>query len=279
MRGIIKPTALFLIAACSLLVWPPVCPGVWRAHEEGFSIDLPESWVPIPSHLIEAMKEQVRETAPNAMIADYEVGYRLGISNNWFSYPYLLVVVNDEGPLPARELSALKGISRAEVAKTVNQGLDEVVSTLAVGRIRYDRQSGILWTSMQSTMPEAGRISGLVGIVLTTSGFVQVEGYTRAAEFTEFAPVFRQAIQTMRFSGDTRRLESRGAEGLAGLWQAILVFVLAIAVVFAAWMAYAKRKREPHFGGDESQDRDRETAQDDERAGVESGPRKEQGGK
>jgi hypothetical protein len=160
----------------------------------GFSVNVPPGWVRIPDDVLDEFEKNVASLMPNVKKQTYDYGFQLGPVDKWFTYPYILIHVNEAGRIPSGQLESAprinrdlhKGLKRAETE------LKSMVSNIEMNKTYYDARRHILWTQIGANVAEVGPVRGLMAAVLTQRGVIQISSYATAAEFDRYAPLFEQ---------------------------------------------------------------------------------------
>ncbi len=247
-------TAMAGILALVLLVGT-TCFGVELPQSfpagDGFTMHLPENWKPIPKNVLDTYSRAIAKMAPKAEKQSYDYGFQRADTPKWFTYPYILVQVKRSGRIPEEQLEALKRIEKAmdDSFAKAKDSLSSFTSNASIGEPLYDPATHILWTRVAIDVKETGTVRGIVGVILTTEGFIQIACYAKDVDFTEYLPLFETVINTteisdkMKYSGGTTAEtgETAGSEQSAvSLGTIALVFAGAMLIVIG-WRA-SRRK-------------------------------------
>jgi hypothetical protein len=221
-----KTLILSLLVLCLCL--GSTCFGVDLPREErtaqGITFHLPAGWKPIPKDVLDAYCEAVAKMAPNAAKQSYDYGFQLAESAKWFDYPYILVQVNRSGRISESQFESMKKVEQdmARGMEKTRDAMSSFASGARLGEPVYDPASHILWTRIVLDVKGAGMVRGVVGVVLTERGFIQVSGYAREMDFPSYAPVFEAIIRNIAL-GDELKYRSLSGESLKPMdWGKVL---------------------------------------------------------
>lgn len=168
-------------------------------QKNSFSITLPAGWIEIPRDVIDAYKGAISRIAPNRQKQDYDYncGFQLGNAKKWFGYPYIVVQINNTGRIPKNQLENCERTPLQEIYDKNKKGLFPPTLDLQVGKMYYDEPAKIVWVRSESKVVNVGQISGIIGMVLTEKGFIQVDGYSLKDDFSIYEPIFQSVIRSV----------------------------------------------------------------------------------
>ena len=155
-----------------------------------FSISLPDGWVEMPRHIIDAYEKGMARLAPNAPRQHYDYGFQLGNERKWFKYPYILVQIQNTGRIPKSQLEKLEGYSVQKGLEKHKNDSSPVMEDIQTGKMYYDKTKKIIWLRIESNVVGVGTISGLSGLIPTEKGIIQVSGYSTKSDNSTYEPVF-----------------------------------------------------------------------------------------
>lgn len=168
-------------------------------QKNSFSITLPDGWIEIPREVIDAYKGAISRIAPNRQKQDYDYncGFQLGNAKKWFGYPYIVVQINNTGRIPKNQLENCERIPLQEIYDKNKKGLFPLTLDLRVGKMYYDKQAKIVWLRSESNVVNVGLIAGIIGMVLTEKGFIQVDGWSLKDDFSIYEPIFQSVARSV----------------------------------------------------------------------------------
>ncbi len=159
---------------------------------DGFTIRLPSNWTAIPKDVLDAYSDAVAKMAPNVEKQTYAYGFQLSSAQNWLTYPYILIQVKRTGRVPEAQLKSIKQVQQGldkGIAKA-QDSMSKMVSDARFGETIYDPTSHILFTQIGMDVKEVGLVKGLIALLLTEEGMIQIAGYAKATEFADSVPIF-----------------------------------------------------------------------------------------
>ncbi len=163
--------------------------------KDDFSIKLPNTWAEIPSNVLSDYSKAIALNAPNLPKQVFNYGYQLK-SDQWFTYPYILVQVKNVGRIPSGELKRYKKLKR-EMEKGLDkasESMSDLVSNSMIGEPVYDDVNHILWTTLTMQVAGIGPVKGLMATKLTEKGIIQFNGYSTADSYDKNAKLFRETF-------------------------------------------------------------------------------------
>lgn len=185
--------------------------------EKGFKLNLPADWIAIPKQALNQFSAHLKKVAPDAARPQYDFGFQLRASQNWFEYPYILVQVKNNGRLPESELKNLKKIESG-----LNQGASEAENRMSalltqaqIGETFYDERSQRLWATMSINVADVGMVKSLLVFFLTERGMIAFGGYAKEADFAYHSNVFESIINSVSLA-DNLRYQPRWTDALPG---------------------------------------------------------------
>ena len=66
------------------------------ATKDGFTIHVPDDWIQIPKHVLDAYSETISKAAPQAQKQIFDYGFQKLPVDTWLTHPYLLIQVRRE---------------------------------------------------------------------------------------------------------------------------------------------------------------------------------------
>lgn len=165
---------------------------------DGFTIRLQDYWTAIPKDVLYAYSKALTKMVPGADKQTYAYGFQLSTAQNWFAYPYILIQTK-KGRIPEAQLESIKKLQReldGDLTRT-QDFMAAIVSDARLGEAIYDPSSHIVFTQMEIDVNEVGLVKAFIAIVLTEEGVIQINGYVKAPEFPDYAPVFEQIARSI----------------------------------------------------------------------------------
>ncbi len=248
-----KRTCMLLLSL--LFIMPAVlCPAVETGTrlptKEGFTLQLPRGWKPIPGEILDAYEREIARMAPKAETQDYDYGFQLSSARKWFAYPYILVQVKSSGKVPQDQLRSMARIGEAMDTgfARARESISSIAANGKMGEPVLDEAAHTLWTRLSVDVKGVGTINGLVGTVLTEKGFIQISCYAKGEEFQGYLPLFEGMIRGTVLSDDLKyRPEGAGSVktpgGIGTGAIAGIAALLAAAGVLFLLVVRGKRKR------------------------------------
>ncbi len=163
---------------------------------DGFRISIPPDWQEIPESKIAEKVAAVRKASPDIQVPDFQYGYQAR-SDQWFTYPYVLVSIKRSGRVPEYQLAKLQNVDWSVGGKAVQNLSDGQISHLEMGKVAYDPSTHIIWMASEATYPEVGKVGILNGSVQTQEGSIWVYGYALRDTFEANKPTFAQIAESV----------------------------------------------------------------------------------
>ncbi len=191
--------------------------------EDLFSIALPKGWVRMPDDVLVSYAEAAAETASEEPAQVYDYGFQLSSSEEWFSYPCILVQVKNIGRFSTGDLERF-----AESTEGSTSQLNDDKSLI----IEVHERDGI---------------DVLVGRQLTEYGYIELSGFAPADTFSEYEGVFREAFSNLKLDDrilyKPRITDNAPVIGNINLGKVFLVCLQAAVVGGVLWLIYGLLKR------------------------------------
>ena len=159
--------------------------------KDEFSITLPSGWDEIPRDILDANQVEISHVVPTFQDHQYDNAFSLAPAGNLFEYPHIYVKVHREGRIPANQLEKLERYSPQEDLDKYKRELSDLLSNMQPGKKIYDKQHRIIWMRLDADEANKRPVSGLSGIVLTETGFIQVIGYSYRKDYHAYEAVFQ----------------------------------------------------------------------------------------
>lgn len=209
-----------LIAAWMMVLALSASAGTFET-EDYFAITLPQGWVQVPEDVLVQYNEANIEADENAQVYEYAFQYKT--SDQWLSYPCILVQVNNFGRYSTGELGRFAEESSGE-------------------QLLLDEDKALFME-----VREEGDIKVVVARQLTEYGYIEFNGYSTVDAFSEFEPVFLEAFSTLKIDDVIRYTpqitDNAPVVGSINLGKVILVFIQAALVGGALWIIYSLFRR------------------------------------
>ena len=165
-------------------------------QKKEFSIVLPDGWKEIPREELDRAEEATAKALPHVGSEHWEHGFQLEHSQNWFDYPYVLIQVKHTGRISQGELD-----KHAGEGSSVNQNIDKMfspmISDIQMGKLVYDKQSGLIWMRGEVTVANVGNTSGLLAIIPTEDGIIRVHCSSLTKDYAIYGPLFRSLARSV----------------------------------------------------------------------------------
>ena len=204
--------------------------------QDGFTIIMPDTWMPIPKNVLNAYTKALEQFAPNMEKQVYDFGFQPASNKNWLTYPYMLIQVKKTGKVPEKELRDLtKFQQQIELgASNASEALGKTISVLNSGDTLYDEAHHIVYSTVNLDVQQAGKVKALISVILTNQGSINLYGYALESEFNQYLAFYMDA------AGNVQIQETfRCTAGSDIPWDYLVIGVLIIAgIVF-----FVRRKR------------------------------------
>lgn len=193
-------------------------------NKPDFSFRLPGGWIEIPSEVIIAANDKIKQQAPaGANVPVYDYGFQRDPVNNWMEYPYILVQVMNTGRIPEYQLKSMPKLTEEQQNKAAS--LSPAISSIEMGQTYYDEAAHVVWMTAQSDIAGIGKVANLTGMIPTQKGFVIMHAYSPAEAFQTYVPLFQKIISSTAINPNiaynpnfndlspTERIVSKGISG------------------------------------------------------------------
>lgn len=210
-----------LIAACMVMLAVVAGAGTFET-EDLFSITLPSGWVRMPDNVMLTYAENVAQQSPDAPAEVYDYGFQLESAQEWFSYPCILVQVQNIGRFSTGDLERFAQNAEGEVSSMNNDTLFMDVHEMDGVKVLVARQ-------------------------LTEYGFIELSGFATADTFEEYEAAFRDAFSSLQIDEllqyKPQITDNAPVVGSINLGKVVLVFVQAALIGGGLWLVYGLLKR------------------------------------
>jgi hypothetical protein len=178
-----------------VLLVSSVCPAyAVPFQKDAFSITLPDGWVEIPRDILDAYQKEAAKAVTNAGQVNYDFGFQLDSGENWLTYPYILIQVKNTGRIPENQLKEFESVSVQKEMNKMEDKVSSLLSDLQAGKTVYDQENKIIWMRIDVNAANVGPVVGIIAIVPTQTGAIQVNAYCTKADFPKYEPLFRSAV-------------------------------------------------------------------------------------
>lgn len=216
---------------------------------DGFALTLPPGWAEAPPEALRQAESEISAASQGAAAETYDYGYQLATAATWFEYPYVLVQVRRIGRVPEGQLAQYEKSDTdfQKGAKQVEKSFGDLVSNTQTGAPTLDEEHHVLWSALSMSVQEIGTIRALVAIKLTEYGIVQLMGYATEEGFEQFAPLFREVVNSMDVE-EAHAYQPRLTDHAPTLWginlrQTAIAGIVGALIAGAVSLARAWQKR------------------------------------
>jgi hypothetical protein len=164
--------------------------------KEGFTLKLPDKWVPIPGEFLDEHSRKLQQVAPDAGKLVYDYGFQLSDAGHWLACPYILICLNKTGRIPEGKMKKLTKERRG--SKPIEEKISGIPDT-KVGEILYDPDDHTLWMTF---LAGAEKVKGLIATKLTREGCIQIVCYANDQDFNEYRKLFEDIVKNIYLSKD-----------------------------------------------------------------------------
>ena len=215
--------------------------------KDGFTLHLPAGWKEIPAAVLDSYAQDIARLAPQAEKQAFDYGFQLSAAKKWFAYPYILVQVHRTGKVPEEHLRIL-----AQSGKEMDTGFAkarESLSSLAadgkIGETVLDPSTHTLWTRMSIHVHGVGTINGLIAMILTETGFIQISCYAQEREFPAYLPLFQAVVRSTVLSDELQYRSGAGDSDPAsgGIGRGAIVGIAVVSIGSAVLLLLVIRRR------------------------------------
>lgn len=202
-RTMMKTIYAISIAALSLCV---SAHGTTFKTDDQFSLTLSGDWKEIPGAVLQNYSNKMQQRFPNVHWLAYCYGYQLKTSRRWFSYPYILVQINNNEKIAPSGLGhdEMFPADLQQLVGRMRQGLSGCISGASADAPRYDEKKGMLWTTLTMNVKDYGKVKAFVGVKFTELGFIQFNGYAPADVFDSYLADFKNAFSDLQIDDAIR---------------------------------------------------------------------------
>ena len=156
-----------------------------------FSISFPLGWQEIPKGIIDENEKAYAKLNPESSMVHYDYGFQLKSSENWLEYPYVLIKLVNSGRIPAKELEKLDQVDLQEDIDDYTKKTNLDILDLQIGKLVFDKQNRIILTRIEGNATETGPVTGLLAMIPTEKGFIQIGGSSLVDDYPTYEPIFR----------------------------------------------------------------------------------------
>ena len=164
----------------------------------GITFHIPQDWEPVPKDILDQATDAGQQATPGTTPTTRDYAFQRMPTDQWLTYPYVVVKVNRKGRLPDSELKKMNTIKSVMTkhAPTVESQLKPILSDICVGETVYDPLTFTVWTHVTTSKQTGGdTIDVVAGLRLTEFGNVMIMGYCTHAEFPQCGPVLEEIVK------------------------------------------------------------------------------------
>ena len=169
-----------------------------RIQKPEFSIDVPKNWNEIPQAVLIKSFEDIQRALPNSTYPKQNYGFQIG--KTWLSYPYLMIEIKASRKYSLSELRSAGKIDVQKISVQSKEQLVEWMNNIDIGKPLYDEHTNITWVFLKGKVANIGDVSGILGMIPTENGFIQVTGSSKVGDFYKNLPIFQKIILSIKVS-------------------------------------------------------------------------------
>lgn len=194
---------LLFAALCGLVVSAPLSQAVEKAFTEkdGFTVTLDDRWNSVPRAVLDQFGQDVA-AATGLPPQLWNYAYQISSAQDRLEYPYILVQVKLDGPVPESELR-----NAAKFQPLLKQGIDGVeeatqgaIKSASGETIRYDEPSQTLVATATTEILNVGQVEIITAVKLVKNGTLQFHGYVPKTDAPNFLPLLERVFTTVKLS-------------------------------------------------------------------------------
>jgi len=138
-------------------------------------MSVPDGWTQVPDSILRLALQAAGTQADHQPKSLAVVAFQRSKSEPWFQYPYLVVSVDESGPMTLNDLT-----SRGP-------------------QVTYDSIGHTLWLHAEQTLPDGRQVSNLVATRLSWRGYVQITYSDLGREETTGRTFFDRVAKSVVF--------------------------------------------------------------------------------
>jgi hypothetical protein len=214
--------------------------------EHGFSLTLSSDWNAIPDDVLEKYSESISSMYPNAPRQTYEYGYQPDSQEQWLTYPYILVQVKENGKISASSLKNYKKVQEdmESGVSEVKESFSEYVKDVGIEEPLFDEEYNTLFSVMSMDLGDVGVVKGLIAVVLTEKGTINIYGYAMGDDFDQYADLYADVARNISVNEDLKYRKGLfdSVPAISGIqWKGVVVGALIAALIAGVAMMMRKK--------------------------------------
>ncbi len=169
--------------------------------DDGVTVHLPEDWTEISREQLDLMAGAIAENMGTRPRFDF--GFQLeGV--DYIDYPYMIVSNENVGRIRESELSNIKKVEKElnNVFDSLENKYDDFIGDVNIGEQVYDEEGKRLISRMKTDVAGVGSVYMLIGMQLTSKGYIQFMLYCEESEYGQYEEVFSQIINSIEVTGN-----------------------------------------------------------------------------
>jgi hypothetical protein len=167
-----------------------------KIQKSEFSIDVPKSWNEIPQSVLTKSFDDVQRALPNSTYPKQNYGFQIG--KTWLSYPYLMIEIKASRKYSLSELRSAGKIDMQKISAQSKEQLGEWMNNIKLGQPMFDENTNITWVFLNGKVANIGDVAGVLGMIPTENGFIQVTGSSKVGDFSKNLPIFQKIILSIK---------------------------------------------------------------------------------
>lgn len=223
-----------IAALCSLVLSAPLLQAAEKVftEKEGFTVTLDERWNSVPRAVLDKFGQDVAE-ATGLPLQPWNYAYQISSAQDQLEYPYILVQVKLDGPVPESELR-----NAAKFQPLLQQGIDGVeeatqgaIKSASGETLRYDEASQTLVATATTEILNVGQVEIITAVKLVKNGTLQFHGYVPKADAPNFLPLLEKVFTSVKISPElqyesTSNWKSMVRNGAIGAFIALVILLI-----------------------------------------------------
>jgi len=167
----------------------------------GYTIVLPSDWVQIPNGAVLAFTDQLKQSVSASAIQYPDYGFQLASADRWFTYPYILFQIHNDGRVAESEFKNLPRLDQS-IREGAQQGeamAKSLLSYVQLGKTYYDPTNHVLWITGRLSAQDGRAIRAVSATCLTERGSLQVMCYSTEEDSDRYCKLFENVVNQIVF--------------------------------------------------------------------------------
>lgn len=219
------------------------CVELSKSFEAGneITINLPNEWVSIPTQVL----SNVNKDKPRNQQWDY--AYQPSDSENWLTYPYILIRVSNTGKVPASEFDEYKKPLNQTDNEELNKKAPSMIDNIGITERHFDDSSATYYFTTKMNIENVGSVIFKSALIFTEKGYIETGCYVNGADSQKYLPIFDEILGNIEIGASLKYRESNVNSKLysrSSIFKTIINMTIGASIALLIYNLFRRKKKQ-----------------------------------